>query len=106
MEIRIPGNRVKDLEIVCAQAIKSCVWISPEQFLAQSGYRATLPSVPGYHKGDEATAIEILTPQIQQQIQFEAYNVQPGVMRQGRTEPVSNLLAAARDFLKGAGVFS
>jgi superfamily II DNA or RNA helicase len=101
-----PGNRVKDLEIVCAQAIKSCVWISPEQFLAQLRYRVTLPSVPGYHRGDEVTATEILTPQIHEQIQFEAYIVQPGVVREGRTEPVSNLLAAARDFLKDAGVFS
>jgi superfamily II DNA or RNA helicase len=101
-----PGNRSKDLEIVCAQAIKSCVWISPERFLAQLRHRVTLQTVPGYQKGDEATAIAILTPQVQQQIQFDTYIVQPGVMREGRAERMSNLLAAVRDFLSDGGVFS
>jgi len=101
-----PGNRSKDLEIVCAQAIKSCVWINPEHFLAQLRHRVTLQSVPGYQKGDEATATAILTPQVQQQIQFDTYIVQPGVMREGRAERMSDLLAAARDFLKDSGVFS
>lgn len=102
-ELAEPGNRSKDLEIVCAQAIKSCVWVSPEHFLAQLRHRATLPSVPGYLKGDEATVATILTPQVQQQTQFDIFIVQPGVMRQGRADRLSNMLAAARDFLKDAG---
>ena len=99
-----PGNRIKDLEVVCAQAIKSCVWIRPENFLERLRYRATLESVPGYHKGDEAEVIQLLTPQVQRHIQFETYIVQPGVMREGRTEPLSNLLAAARDYLADVGI--
>jgi superfamily II DNA or RNA helicase len=101
-----PGNRSKDLEIVCAQAIKSCVWVNPEHFLARLRHRDTLPSVPGYCKGDEATVTAILTPQVQQHIQFDTFIVQPGVMREGREERISNMLAAARDFLKDAGVLS
>lgn len=103
-EVADPGNRIKDLEIVCAQAIKSCVWIRPENFLARLKHRATLGSVPGYQKGDEATAAQILTPQVQRQIQFDTYIVQPGVMREGRTEALSNLLAAARDYLADVGI--
>jgi hypothetical protein len=101
-----PGNRIKDLEIVCAQAIKSSVWIRPENFLARLRYRATLGSVPGYLKGDEATAALTLAPQVQRHIQFETYIVQPGVLREGRTEPLSNLLAAARDYLADVGINS
>ena len=103
-ELAEPGNRSKDLEIVCAQAIKSCVWVSPEHFQEQLRHRATLSSVPGYYKGDEAVVAEILTPQAQQQIQFDTFIVQPGVLREGRAERLSNMLAAARDFLKEAGV--
>ena len=104
-ELAAPGNRSKDLEIVFAQAIKSCVWISPEHFYGQLRHRVTLPSVAGYYKGDEATVAAILEPRVQQQIQFETFIVQPGVMREGRAERLSNMLAAARDFLKDAGVF-
>jgi hypothetical protein len=98
------GNRMKDLEIVCAQAIKSCVWIRPEEFLDRLRHRATLGSVPGYQKGDEATAVQVLAPQVQRHIQFDAYIVQPGVVREGRTQPLSNLLAAARDYLADVGI--
>jgi superfamily II DNA or RNA helicase len=104
-ELAAPGNRSKDLEIVCAQAIKSCVWFSPEHFQAQLVHRATLPSVPGYYKGGEPTVAEILTPQVQQQIQFDTFIVQPGILREGRLERLSNMLASAQDFLKEAGVF-
>jgi hypothetical protein len=46
-----------------------------------------------------------LRPQAQQHIQFDTFIVQPGVVREGRAERLSNMLAAARDFLKEAGVF-
>ncbi len=93
-----PGNRVEDLQEVCAQAIKSCVWLRPDQFLNRLKHRATLASVPGYQKGNEATAIQILTER-PRQIQFDVCIVQPGVVRDDRTEPLSNLLAAARNYL-------
>jgi len=94
------GNRVEDLEEVCAQAIKSCVWLLPDQFLNRLRYRRTLASIPGYQKGTEADAVRILTER-PQQIQFRVHIVQPGVVREGRTDAVSNLLAAARNYLIG-----
>jgi hypothetical protein len=99
-----PGNRVKDLEIVCAQTIKSTVWCRPEEFLARLRYRATLGSAPGYQKGSESLATQILAQQVSRQVQFETYVVQPGIRREGRTEALSNLLAAARDYVTGGGV--
>ena len=99
------GNRVEDLEVVCAQAIKSCVWVRPEQFLTRLRHRVTLRSVPGYQKGDEAIASRILTQQVRQQIQFETYIVQPSVLRNGRSDALSNLLAAARDYLLQGGLY-
>jgi len=95
------GNRVEDLEEVCAQAIKSCVWLLPDQFLNRLRYRRTLASIPGYQKGTEADAVRILTER-PQQIQFRVHIVQPGVVREGRTNAVSNLLAAARNYLIGS----
>jgi len=99
-----PGNRVDDLYDVCGQAVKSCVWIRPDQMLARLKHRATLNSVTGYVKGDEESANRILSQQARQQVQFEMYIVQPGVMRDNRAEDLSNLLAATRYYLAQGGI--
>jgi hypothetical protein len=99
-----PGNRVEDLYEVCGQAVKSCVWIRPEHLLARLRHRSTLNSITGYLKGDEDTAGRILAQQFRQQTQFEMYIVQPGVMKFGRNAIVSNLLAAARDYVRQGGI--
>ena len=99
-----PGNRVADLYEVCGQAVKSSVWIRPEPLLSRLHHRNTLPSVTGYVKGDEAAANRILAQQVRQQIQFDMYIVQPGVMREGREIAISNLLAATRHYLAQGGI--
>jgi len=99
-----PGNRVDDLYDVCGQAVKSSVWLRPDQLLDRLKHRATLGSVTGYVKGNEGTANELLSQENRQQVQFEMYIVQPGIMREGRTEALSNLLAAARFYLVQGGV--
>lgn len=99
-----PGNRVADMYEVCGQAIKSSVWIRPEPLLARLHHRSTLPSVRGYVKGDEAAANRVLAQQVRQQVQFDLYVVQPGVMRDGRDVALSNLLAATRHYLAQGGV--
>ena len=99
-----PGNRVDDLYDVCGQAVKSSVWLRPDQLLDRLKHRASLDTVTGYVKGDEATGNELLSQENRQQVQFEMYIVQPGVMRDGRTEALSNLLAAARFYLVQGGV--
>lgn len=98
------GNRVEDLYDVCGQSVKSSVWIRPDQLLARLKHRATLNSVMGYVKGDEDAANRILSHEVRQQVQFEMYIVQPGVMRENRAMDLSNLLAAARFFLIQGGI--
>ncbi len=98
------GHRVEDLQVVCAQAIKSCVWCRPEEFLERLRYRATLGSVPGYQKGNEIVATQILAQQVLRQVQFDTFIVQPGIRREGRTNALSDLLAASRDYVTGGGV--
>lgn len=99
-----PGNRVDDLYVVCGQALKSCVWIRPEQFLDRLRHRATLRGVPGYVLGDEATTNRILSQQARQQIQFDMYIVQPGVLKDDRAVNLSNLLAATRYYMSQGGI--
>ena len=99
-----PGNRVDDLYDVCGQAVKSSVWLRPDQLLDRLKHRATLPSVTGFVKGNEATANYLLSHENRQVVQFEIYIVQPGVMKEGRTEALSNLLAAARFYLVQGGI--
>jgi superfamily II DNA or RNA helicase len=99
-----PGNRVDDLYEVCGQAVKSSVWIRTEQLLNRLRHRATLPSVTGYLRGDEDAAARILAVQNRQQTQFEIYIVQPMVQKHGRRDDISNLLAAARDYLLQGGI--
>ncbi len=99
-----PGNRVHDLYEVCGQAVKSCVWVRPERLLPQLKHRARLRGIVGYVKGDEVEATRILTLQARQQVQFVIYVVQPGIMRDDRDPPVSNLLAAANHYLLQSGV--
>ena len=99
-----PGNRVDDLYVVCGQALKSCVWIRPEQFLARLRHRATLRGVPGYVLGDEAAANRILSQQARQQTQFDMYIVQPGVLKDDRAVDLSNLLAATRYYMSQGGI--
>jgi superfamily II DNA or RNA helicase len=99
-----PGNRVDDLYVVCGQALKSCVWIRPEQFLARLRHRATLRGVPGYVLGNEAAANRILSQQSRQQTQFDMYIVQPGVLRDDRAVDLSNLLAATRYYMSQGGI--
>ena len=99
-----PGNRVDDLYDVCGQAVKSSVWLRPDQLLDRLKHRATLDSVTGYVKGNEATANDLLSQENRQQVQFEMYIVQPGVMKEGRSDALSNLLAAARFYLVQGGV--
>ena len=98
------GNRTDDLFVVCGQAIKSGVWVQPDKFLERLRHRATLRSVPGYVKGDAAGASRILAQQARQQVQFDMYIVQPGVMRDARTQDLSNLLAATRYYLAQGGI--
>jgi superfamily II DNA or RNA helicase len=99
-----PGNRVEDLYDVCGQAVKSSVWLRPDQLLQRLKHRATLDSVTGYVKGNEETANDLLSHENRQLVQFEMYIVQPGVMKEGRTDALSNLLAAARFYLVQGGV--
>jgi hypothetical protein len=99
-----PGNRVDDLYEVCGQAVKSSVWIRTEQLLNRLRHRATLPSVTGYLRGDEDAAARILAVQNRQQTQSEIYIVQPMVQKHGRGDDISNLLAAARDYLLQGGI--
>lgn len=98
------GMRADDLYVVCGQAVKSCVWVGPDQFLDRLRYRESLNSVPGYVKGDEAEVLRILSAQARQQIQFDIYIVQPGVQRDARTVDMSNLLAAAAYYLSQGGI--
>lgn len=90
--------------MVCGQALKSCVWIRPEQFLARLKHRATLRGVPGYVLGDEAAANRILSQQARQQTQFDMYIVQPGVLKEDRAVDLSNLLAATRYYMSQGGI--
>ena len=89
---------------MCGQAVKSSVWLRPDQLLDRLKHRATLRSVTGYVKGDEETANRVLSQEVRQQVQFEMYIVQPGVMKEERAEDLSNLLAAARYYLVQGGV--
>jgi superfamily II DNA or RNA helicase len=97
------GNRVDDLYEVCGQAVKSCVWLRAEALLIRMKHRVALSSVRGYLKGNEADAARLLSIGSRQQIQFEIYIVQPGVMRDNRGQNISNLLAATRDYLVQGG---
>jgi len=99
-----PGMRADDLHVVCGQAVRSCVWIGPEQFLDRLRYRDGLASVRGYVKGDEARAAQILSAQARQQVQFDVYIVQPGVQRDERSQGMSHLLAAAAHYLSQGGI--
>ena len=98
------GNRVDDLYEVCGQSVKSSVWIRTDQLLSRLKHRSTLPSVTGFIRGDEDAAARILAVQARQQTQFEIHIVQPSVLCQGRTENISNLLAATRDYLLNGGI--
>jgi superfamily II DNA or RNA helicase len=99
-----PGNRVEDLYEVCGQAVKSSVWFRPEQLLTRLKHRATLRSVRGYVKGDEAEASRVLAQLVRQQAQFAIYIVQPGVMRDNREGASSTLLAATSFYLIQGGI--
>jgi hypothetical protein len=54
--------------------------------------------------GDEAAANRILSQQARQQIQFDMYIVQPGVLKGGRAADLSNLLAATRYYMSQGGI--
>lgn len=99
-----PGDRVDDLYEVAGQAVKSSMWLRPDELLEQLRYRASLPSIIGYLKGDEATASRLLGPEARRDLQFEIYIVQPGIHRDGRAERISQLLAAVDGHLLQGGV--
>ena len=99
-----PGNRVADLYDVCGQAVKSSVWIKTDELLARLKHRTTLPSITGFIRGDEDAAARILAIQVRQQTQFEIHIVQPAVLRQGRNDVISTLLAGTRDYLLNGGI--
>ena len=48
-----------------------------------------LASVTGFLRGDAAEAARILGLQLRQQVQFEIYIVQPGVVKDGRRDYLS-----------------
>jgi superfamily II DNA or RNA helicase len=101
---RAAGSRVEDLYDVCGQVIKACSWIKPTELMARFEHRVTRPSIRGFLKGTDGDARHLLTSRLNQQIRFEMWIVQPGVARNGRSAAVSNLLAAAAEWLRGAGV--
>jgi hypothetical protein len=99
-----PGNRVDDLYEVCGQAVKSCAWIKPELLLNQLQHRVNLRSIRGYIRGDGAAAARILALAGRQQVQFDVFIVQPGLLKEARGADLSNLLAATSHYLIDGGV--
>jgi superfamily II DNA or RNA helicase len=98
-----PGNRVEDLYEVCGQAVKSSIWLKADLLLLRMKHRARLPSIKGYIKGDAIEAERILNLQSRQQVQFEIYIVQPGVMMTDRREDLSQILGATKHYLVAMG---
>ena len=100
-----PGNRVDDLYEVCGQAVKSSMWLQPERLLRQLLHRATLPSVRGFLRGDEAEVERFSRPRLAARRAVQIY-VQPGISRDGRAQRISQLLAATNFYLSQGGVDS
>lgn len=93
-----PGSRVEDVYEVCGQAIKSGIWARKGTLLRQITHRVTNTG-SRFVRGSLVTAQNLLDGPFE----LSVYVVQPGLSKAGITPAVSNVLAAANDYLFGGG---
>lgn len=93
------GDRVDDAYDVCGQAIKSIAWTRPRIIHEQMVRRSKTTQKSQYLRGDEVVSQRLLIEPHGKSIQFEVVIVQPGFPKNGLSEKIANLVAAANDYL-------
>ena len=95
-----PGHRLADISEVCGQAVKSTPWARRQRISANVRRRFTR-SIGSHRfiKGDLQTLERLLEETPSAKIEFEFIAVQPGLRKQDLPVELSNMLAAASDFL-------
>lgn len=99
-----PGHRVDALYELTGQAVKSVVWTSKLHLL--SNIRRRFQENIGSHtflRGDIKSLEQLLNSTPPAFLDFEFIAVQPGLLRDGIPEELSNLLSAASDYLVRGG---
>jgi hypothetical protein len=99
-----PGHRQADISEVCGQAVKSAPW-ARRQRISSNVKRRFTGSIGSHRfvKGDLQTLERLLDETAPANIEFEFIAVQPGLRKQGLPQELSNMLAAASDFLVRSG---
>ncbi len=99
-----PGHRVGDVYEVASQAVKSIKWAKKQAVLERIRKRfQNQKGIARFIRGDLATLEELLNTATPAQIDFEMIVVQPGILKEGLPEDLTNNLASASDFLVRAG---
>lgn len=99
-----PGHRLADIGEVTSQVVKSVTWARKQRIV--SNIRRRFTSNIGSHRfvrGDLDILERLLTPAAPASVEFEFIAVQPGLRKEGLTNEISNMLAAASDHLVRAG---
>lgn len=93
------GDRVNDAYDVCGQAIKSIGWTRPRILHKHMERRLQSTQSSVYLRGDESISQNLLLDIQGKDIRFEVVIVQPGFPKNGFSEKLGNLVAAANDYL-------
>ncbi len=99
-----PGHRLADIAEVTSQVVKSVTWARKQRIM--SSIRRRFTKNIGSHRflrGDLGTLEQLLAPAAPASVDFEFIAVQPGLRKEGLTNEISNMLAAASDYLVRAG---
>jgi superfamily II DNA or RNA helicase len=99
-----PGHRVGDCYEVVGQAVKSIPWARWQKL--EANIRRRFTTQKGSHrfiKGDLAALETIFQETPASKMKYEYIAVQPGLLKEGLPAPLSNLLAAASDYLVRGG---
>lgn len=99
-----PSRRVKDLETVCNQAVRSVRWANDPEFLlshlkAREGDSSRRGRLTRFERGDLKTLSAVRRLLKKRRHRFEVFVVQPGLSRKECDAELASMLGAASTFI-------
>jgi superfamily II DNA or RNA helicase len=94
------GATLADAQVVCAQVVKSMVWVNNNDLLKQIRHRLTLVK-PRLVKGDINTVRDAIEAMKTVRTKWEIVIVQPGFEKATLPNDIGHILAAANDYITG-----
>ena len=92
---------LSDAQVVCAQVVKSVIWVNNKNLFSQVEYRIANTKKSRFVSGDIEKLKELLESMKAVKTRYEIVIVQPGFQKASLSNEIGHILAAANDYILG-----